>query len=215
MRRGDGGTVASDAVAVERRLDLTKTVQLHGSALLRRALWLTKTESDAADLFQETVERALRGKRVGIDEERALRWLLAIMYNAFLDHCRAKSVRRTVNNSGRVLEQMVQPELAEPPLWRTVDDELLYACIGRLSFRQQEILGMHLQGRCYRTISQCLGLPANTVGTRLFRARSHLRRLLLVALTEQGRAVGQNLQPMGEREMAMSSTHRVTLPAVG
>ena len=93
-------------MADEAGLDFSEIVREHRVALEGRALWLTKSESDAADLFQETLEHALRGPRRALSPEVVRRWLYTIMYNVFLDRWRAQAVRRTVVFDRRLEEQV-------------------------------------------------------------------------------------------------------------
>jgi RNA polymerase sigma-70 factor (ECF subfamily) len=109
------------------------------------------------------------------------------MQNAFLDHCRARAVRRCVVGTSRLIEEMIPAEEArELPRWRTVEDDVLHACIEQLPDHQKVILKLHLEGACYAEIAAQARLGINTVGTRLLRARKRVRTLLLAALPEQG-----------------------------
>jgi RNA polymerase sigma-70 factor, ECF subfamily len=156
-------------------------VRAHGATLRERALWLTKQECDAADLVQDTLERAMRAPhRVAGDQ--MLRWLLVIMHNLFLDRCRASSIRRHSALDAHLLETVAQVEPEEVPLWRTVDQEMLERCLQALPRDAQYVLLLFEEGKHYVEIGRQLGLPQNTVGTRLFRARRRLRSAIFAAL---------------------------------
>jgi RNA polymerase sigma-70 factor (ECF subfamily) len=179
-------------MADEAGLDFSEIVREHRVALEGRALWLTKSESDAADLFQETLEHALRGPRRALSPEVVRRWLYTIMYNVFLDRWRAQAVRRTVVFDRRLEEQVAHEEPAAVPLWRTIDDDVLYACIARLPHSMKEIVELQLEGVSYAELARLLGLPASTVGTRLLRARRRLRDLLAAAIRNRSDTSGIN-----------------------
>jgi RNA polymerase sigma-70 factor (ECF subfamily) len=156
---------------------MERFVQLHAESLSRRALWLTRNPTDAADLCQETWERALRGaqRRAGIQVTYG--WLLTIMHNAFLDHRRAAVVRRTAANASATLEQRAH-EVQEIQTWRTVDDALLRSCVEQLSTGTKGLIEMQLAGVPYSEIAARSGIRIGTVGTRLLRGRRRLRKLL-------------------------------------
>jgi RNA polymerase sigma-70 factor (ECF subfamily) len=160
-----------------KRLEFSDIVRAHGPALRGRALWLSKSASDAADLFQETIERALRRPRRELRPETVLRWLYTIMHNAFLDSCRARAVRRWIPLD-RLEERLAQEEQPGPARWRHVDDCLLHRCIARLPGRLRAVVQMHLQGLTYTELARALAVPTSTVGTRLLRAKRRLRQLL-------------------------------------
>jgi RNA polymerase sigma-70 factor (ECF subfamily) len=100
------------------------------------------------------------------------------MYNLFLDHWRAQSVRRSVVFDSRLEDQLVWDPQPMVPLWRAVDDETIQACIARLPDYLKEVILLQLSGATYTQLALQLGLPASTVGTRLLRARRRLRSLL-------------------------------------
>lgn len=170
-------------------LDFAQIVRVHGRALEGRAFWLTKSDSDAADLYQETIEHALRGTRRELSPEVVRRWLFTIMYNLFLDQWRSQSVRRSVVFDSRLEDQLVWEPQSIVPLWRTVDDDTIQACIARLPDYLKEIIQLQLSGATYTQLAQQLGLPPSTVGTRLLRARRRLRSLLDTEISPRRRSL--------------------------
>jgi RNA polymerase sigma-70 factor (ECF subfamily) len=159
-------------------LDFGQVVSTCGGPLLGRALWLTRNDSDARDLCQETLARALRRIPAPMDSRMLLRWLFTIMLNVFLDERRARAVRRLVPDGAHFIKQIAQEEPAETPLWRTVDDALVYKCIDQLPTRMREPLRLFAAGTPYVEIAARLRIRLGTVGTRIFRARRRLRALL-------------------------------------
>ncbi len=156
---------------------LPELIRFHRRTLQTRALWLTRNPSDAGDLVQDTVARALRRPGRPVGGGAGLRWLFTIMHNAHLDVCRARAVRRWIPLDPQ-LEQRLAREEAPLALWRRIDDERLHACIARLPGPFRTIIELQLKGWSYAEMSRQLRLPAGTVGTRLLRAKRHLRRML-------------------------------------
>ena len=149
----------------------------HEPVLRGLAMRLTGNPADAGDLVQDTFERALRAFDRLPRDANVRAWLIAILHNLFIDHCRR--VRR-------------QPRMAElgpdipahapdpaPPKWTSVSPEQVRAALDRLDPQFRRVYEMHaLEGRSYQEIAESLGLPKNTVGTRLIRARKKLKALL-------------------------------------
>lgn len=175
-RRGGGRSGAKVEVAT---LDFSEIVRRHGAALYRRACWLAKSESDAADLFQDTIERALRGARRRIEPPMVGRWLLTIMHNAFIDQRRARAARVVAGDFPiEALSSHEPVDAGESSHWRRVDDEALSACCDRLPRKLRQIFQLHASGASYAEVALHVGIPIATVGTRLWRARRRLRRML-------------------------------------
>ena len=155
------------------------TIRICEPALRRMALRLTRSRADAADLFQDTIEHALRARRNDIDPSSALRWLVTIMKHAFIDGCREQKTRQAV------LDRVERPERCaegRPARWRCVDDELLASSIAALPPRAAEMVRLSLNGARYAELSARFDIPEATVGTRLHRIRRRLRGPLGAAL---------------------------------
>jgi len=166
-------------------LDFANVVEAHGTVLRARALWLTKSESDAADLFQDTIERALSAARRPLEPDLVRRWLFTIMHNVFLDHKRGFGVRKRVAWSQAVVERTPasEPELVAE--WRLVDDELLWSCIDSLPRTLRAIFRRWLEDVSYEQLAADFNIPLGTVASRLLRSRRRLRALLTSAIHDQ------------------------------
>jgi RNA polymerase sigma-70 factor (ECF subfamily) len=176
---------ASKPTEAASRMDFAGIVRDHGKALLARALWLTKQEAHASDLFQGTLERALKAGKF-IPDDRVLRWLMTIMHNAFLDERRSECGRRLARNGAEVLEQIADDpsDLAEQPMWRWVDEAALSMCVRALPAAMGQIYALHHGGASYRDLAKELNIPSSTVGTRILRMRRRLRESLLAMVTQ-------------------------------
>jgi len=173
---------ASDGAGIDGLLKAALVT--HMSALKARALFLTRDPAAASDLFQDTVERALAKQHRRRDSIRLGSWLMTIMQNLFIDHYRAARTWRFVPNADAILSRL--PESAAEPenLWRKVDDDLLETVIAGLPPAFRHLYLMHAGGASYLEIAKSLGIPPNTVATRLFRVRRRLRQQLTAALHE-------------------------------
>ena len=149
--------------------------------LLKRACRLEHSEARAWDLVQDTFERALRHFHKFQPGTDARAWMLTIMSNLFTDRCRQRARERLSDPS--VLNHLSAPEPQTPSLWETLEPEDVYGAVARLAPPFRTVLNLHFTcGRSYAEISESLGIPSSTVGTRLNRARTKMKTLLLPQL---------------------------------
>jgi RNA polymerase sigma-70 factor (ECF subfamily) len=149
------------------------------SPLLGRALRLTHNLDDAWDLVQDTLERALARMPAGMPPNEARAWLMTVLRNLFIDRIRGKKPALFAAHVD-ALGGLAAAEEEEPGQWSYFGIDDVVACLGRVPPALRRVYEMYaLEGLSYRQISEHLGLPAATVGTRVLRARAWLRKLLL------------------------------------
>jgi RNA polymerase sigma factor (sigma-70 family) len=148
------------------------------SALRRRAKGLTRSAADAADLFQDTLERALRASPTFRRESNLLAWLMTIMQRRAIDLTRmGRPWRRAVSTD---LYEIPTPAVYSPVPWENIGERQLRRAMSCLPERLRVTLALRVIDRLpCRNIAQHLGIPVCTVHTRLLRARLKLRTLLL------------------------------------
>jgi RNA polymerase sigma-70 factor (ECF subfamily) len=129
--------------------------------------------AEAEDLVQNTLERALshadrfqHGTNLGA-------WLRRIMSNLMVDDW-----RRSRHHFSCLADDVPAPAPEPRPAWHDVDVESVWAAVEALPPRLRRAFQMHTAGASYAEIARQLGIPTATVGTRLVRARLHLRRTL-------------------------------------
>lgn len=159
----------------------------------RFALTLTRDESDADDVVQETYLRAYRSWHTFIPGTECRRWLFTICRNAFL---RSRERQRPTVD----LEDGEQDALAAGSVYaaareRGYDD--LYATLDLAPalrdaldelaepFRSAVIL-VDVEDMTYETAAQVMGVPIGTVRSRLFRGRRLLQEKLLTVAEDLG-----------------------------
>jgi RNA polymerase sigma-70 factor (ECF subfamily) len=144
--------------------------------LRRYARSLTHEPSEADDLTQQTLARALAHWRQFEPERDMLVWLLSIAHNAFLDGRRRDmrlrfddpaEVQRTLDAEGGSLGTDVGLRMdllaALSRLTPDAREALVLVCVEQLS---------------YAEVAEALRIPIGTVMSRVCRARQTLRRLL-------------------------------------
>jgi RNA polymerase sigma-70 factor (ECF subfamily) len=149
----------------------------HLPRLEQRARTLAQSRADAADLVQDTLEKALRawprlrpGSNVGA-------WLETLLSHAFIDGWRWARRRSGMIGVGSV--DIPEPEKETSPRWLDITDVEVRAAIDRLPPMFATVFRLHCYGRLpYAEIARRLDIPCSTVGTRLRRARERLRHIL-------------------------------------
>ncbi len=162
---------------------LAEIVAAARPALTLIAARLCATPADAADLLQDTLERATRqGVPAEVRNPRA--WLATIMHNLFIDRCRSQQ-RQPVHeplDDGHP-DAVTSIDDAEEPVWTqaTLDD--VRAALGRIDPAFARVYQLHtFEHRSYEQIAAVLKIERVTVGTRLHRARKMLRKVLVQQL---------------------------------
>lgn len=145
--------------------------------LRRFAHSLSRNRSDADDLAQMTVERALRSKAQWQPGSRLDSWLYTIMRNAWIDTVRARS-RRERSEAPEAETESVGHDPREA-IDAAIELKRVMAAMQRLPDEQREVVALILiEGFGYRETSEMLGLPIGTVSSRLVRGRTALLAIL-------------------------------------
>jgi RNA polymerase sigma-70 factor, ECF subfamily len=155
--------------------DFEQLVDAHYAALYRFALSLSRNESEAADLTQQTFYLwASKGHQLR-DPAQAKTWLFTALYREFL-----ALRRRDERLPSAELDGAAEEICAEPPSPNSFDSVAVLDALGRLDpcFRAPLAL-FYLQDLSYREIAEVLQIPAGTVMSRLARGKAELRRHLV------------------------------------
>jgi RNA polymerase sigma-70 factor (ECF subfamily) len=149
----------------------------HEAELRSAARNICRDGAEREDLIQDTFERALRFLAAANPRPHNMcAWLISILRNAFVDRRRRAAAARTILDNSAVA---LAPEPAPDPPWSSISIDEVRAALAALAAPQRVVFELHhLEQLCYREIADRLGIPSNTVATRLFRARKALRELL-------------------------------------
>jgi RNA polymerase sigma-70 factor (ECF subfamily) len=148
-------------------------------ALYARALKLCGNSSDAQDLLQDTVVRALRFESTFERGTNLKAWLYQILMSVFVSRC------RRLRRERRALEWLSADPCAwtrhEAPAAMTKLSTPVERALKTLPAKFARVLELvDIEERSYREAAEELGLPIGTVMSRLFRGR----RMLAAALAE-------------------------------
>lgn len=141
--------------------------------LRRFAHALARNPTDADDLAQMAVERALRSRAQWQPGTRLDSWLYKIIRNLWIDSVRARSRRER----SEAPEAEVETVGHDPRTAMDASIELkrVMAAMQRLPDEQREVVALILiEGFGYRETAEMLDLPIGTVSSRLVRGRTAL-----------------------------------------
>lgn len=153
------------------RSEFDTLVRAHSAELYRYAMGLCHNRDTAEDLVQETFLRAWRAHR-DLRDGKALRaWLYTILRN--------ENARLYERQRPEVHDPFTLPEVAVRGYDTSAEAFATRRALARLhpDYRDPLLLQV-IGGFSCRDIGEMLGLKANTVLTRLFRARKALREQL-------------------------------------
>jgi len=168
----------------DRSTSFSQAALEHIDGLYGFAMTLTRDQTEAEDLVQETYLRAVRAFGRLMPDSNLKSWLFAIMRNAWLNQLRhTRSGPRFVEldaeegDRAQWLDKMANDPHAV--YVRKLERDEIRAAIDSLPHLYREIIVLRdIEGFSYQQISSILGCPAGTVMSRLGRAREKLRRLL-------------------------------------
>lgn len=166
---------------------------VHLPAVSRYALSLTRNQSEADDVVQDTFLSAYRNWHQYLEGSECRAWLFAICRNEFL---------RTRRRDARALAQSEadREALGAGALYASVRDsnlshmfesseiiEAIESAISELPFAYREVaLLVDVHDHTYDSVSRILGVPVGTVRSRLFRARRILQEKLIMHARDAG-----------------------------
>jgi RNA polymerase sigma factor (sigma-70 family) len=146
--------------------------------LRRFAYGLSRHATDADDLTQATVERALNARVQWQPGTRLDAWVFRIMRNQWIDTARSRQRH----------ERWLAPEIAganvstngAPAIEAAVELRYLMRALSQLPDEQREAVALvSIDGMAYRDAANLLDIPIGTLTSRLIRGRQ-----ALLALTE-------------------------------
>jgi RNA polymerase sigma-70 factor (ECF subfamily) len=147
------------------------------TALFKYARRLTANPAEAADLVQTVMLRALSQASDTPAPENLGAWLRTVLFRVFVDE-RRRATRETLSD-GSALDAYGVQEEPPPPSWTFVTVDEVRTSVSRLPVHFREPYELFTFNQfSYDKIAATLGVPQNTVGTRINRARRMLRTLL-------------------------------------
>jgi RNA polymerase sigma factor (sigma-70 family) len=145
--------------------------------LRRFAHALARSPTDADDLVQGSIERALRSRSQWQPGTRLDSWMYRITRNLWIDTVRSR--RRREDLHAPLEEAELIRDDPRDAIEAAIDLEKAMAAMQRLPEEQREVVALILiEGFGYRESSEILGLPIGTVSSRLVRGRNALLQMM-------------------------------------
>jgi RNA polymerase sigma-70 factor (ECF subfamily) len=174
---GGSGSRASGALGRE--------ALAYADSLHNLARYLTRNQTDAEDLVQETYARALKAADQFAPGTNLKAWLFRILRNTFLSHYRRERHNPLVGGldtvdpsaQGVAQEQWLRDDMELDRLRKIVAEEIETALM-TLSEEARTVILLDLEGLTEVEVAQVVDCAVGTVKSRLARARAALRRQL-------------------------------------
>jgi RNA polymerase sigma-70 factor (ECF subfamily) len=157
---------------------------VHLDTVYRVALGLTRNRADAEDIVQDAFLRAFRSFHRFNPGTNCRAWLFTILRNVFRNRLRSRSreVLESELGSLEAAQATASPVEHDSPeevfLQTVLHGDVDHAVRTLPSVFREPVVLVDLEGLSYREAAEVLGCPLGTVMSRLFRARTLLRRAL-------------------------------------
>jgi RNA polymerase sigma-70 factor (ECF subfamily) len=145
------------------------------------AIVLSRNQSQAEDLVQETYLRAIAKMRQLRQDSNVKSWLFTILRNIWLNQLRKRKIRGAVEEWDEEKAGMQASGSADPYRAHvsSVEQEQVRKAIQQLPVHFREVIVLReYEELSYQEIAAMLKVPVGTVTSRLARARSQLREVL-------------------------------------
>ncbi len=155
--------------------DNEQLVEKFYAPLYRFGLSLSRKESDACDLVQQTFcTWAAKGHQLR-DKSKVKTWLFTTLYRDFLSKKRHDARFVETENEG----DFIEPMQVEPSVVDALDAAIVQKALHVLDERYRAPVTLfYMQQHSYREIAEILAIPIGTVMSRISRGKADLRTAL-------------------------------------
>jgi RNA polymerase sigma factor (sigma-70 family) len=170
-------------------LDFEHLVELHYGPLYRFAMSLTKTESAAGDLVQDTfLAWAAKGHQLR-DKTKAKAWLFTTLHRRFLE-CQRRILRFPQLDLEAAGEEIPN---VDPLVVDQIDARTILQMLGQVDAQFQAAVALfYLEDQSYNEIAEILDIPLGTVKSRIARGLNQLRALVVQQVPPPASPGGQS-----------------------
>lgn len=150
-------------------------LEVHIASLRRYARALLRNRTDAEDLVQEALARAVARADTFKTGTNLRAWLFTILHNVHVNQVRARAARPVEVPVEAVEARLVTPARQE----ERVEVRDMMRALDELPDEQRQVLLLvALESLKYEEVAATLGVPIGTVMSRLSRARDAVRAKL-------------------------------------
>ncbi len=161
---------------------VTRFYQRHEARVYRYALSKLNDNFAAADILNDVMLEVWRSASRFEGRSKVTTWLLSIAHNKIVDLWRKKGRREFTEYEESMADESIDsdPELAAVG---ASDGKLLRICLAKLSPEHSEVLHLvFFEDLAYSEIAEITGVPEGTVKSRVFHARSLMKKQLAHAM---------------------------------
>ena len=166
----------------------------HMDSIYKFALRMSRNESDAEDLVQETYLKAYRFFDKFEAGTNCKAWLLTILRNTFINGIRYNRRHRQMINLSEIEERGIEPMADADPedeiFGNLLDDDVSAAMNTLPDGYRTAVLLADMKGMSYQEVADKMDCPLGTVMSRLHRGRRLLREKLRDYVTQHGYIAG-------------------------
>lgn len=159
----------------------TEIIEVYKEKVFRLIYRKISNKGDVEDLAQEVFIRAYQSLKRYDPQRQFSTWLYTIAKNLSIDYLRKKRLQ-IVSLETPLFPRREFQDLENNPeevFQRTTEQMQLLKAITLLSEEYSLVIRLrHLKGYTYQEISAILDLPLGTIKSRIYRARSELRKIL-------------------------------------
>lgn len=152
--------------------------------IYRVAFWLSRDQSEAEDLTQETFTQAYKSFHRYEKGTNCKAWMMTILHHTNIKRLRKKTRIKTIEDPE---EQIAATIAFEPSIPQNITDEDVLEALKRVPAQFRNVVLMaDVEEFAYKEVAQILEIPIGTVMSRLHRGR----KLLRIELAAYARAYG-------------------------
>lgn len=168
------------------KVDFEKLVEEYYMPLYRFGLSLSRNESDAFDLTQQTFYAwAAKGHQLR-DTSKVKTWLFTTLYREFL--AKKRRDERFVETDEDTV--FAEPMEISPSVIDEIDAAIVQKALHDLDERYRgPVTLFYMEQHSYREIAEILSLPLGTVMSRISRGKAELRRRLSDLAADEARKI--------------------------
>ncbi|MBQ2799692.1 MAG: RNA polymerase sigma factor, partial [Ruminiclostridium sp.] len=143
--------------------------------LLKTAMYKVNNIEEAQELVQETLMAALIAIHQNKPVENPKSWLVTVLNRKYYDMLRKKYRKGTVSID--MIGEIPLPDEITEQIERSEDAENIRRCLANLTgLYRQVMVRYYMHGESVKQIATALGIPENTVKSRLDTGRKHIRK---------------------------------------
>lgn len=156
-------------------MDFDSLVEEYYTPLYRFGLSLSRKESDAVDLAQQTfLTWAKKGHQLR-DPTKVKTWLFTTLYRQFLADKRRDALFVDIDEDA----QLIEIPSFSPSIINAIDANLVQKALHELDDRHRAPVTLfYMQQHSYREIAEILEIPIGTVMSRISRGKAEMRKNL-------------------------------------